>query len=198
MKEYTITRRPQQLDWDKIPALQIDELYKTESTDVKAEARLCYDDEALYVRLQAVEKNISAQYTGLLDEVSEDSCLEFFFSPMEGDTRYFNIEINPNSAMYLGFGPNIDGLCRLIQEEATIAPKAEYTEDGWMVNLTIPHTFVRRFFPDYSPAPGKSIRANCFKCRSLVEPKHYLCWCPVVPQRCAFHNPAKFGTMYFA
>ena len=49
MKEYTITRRPQQLDWDKIPALQIDELYKTESTDVKAEARLCYDDEALYV-----------------------------------------------------------------------------------------------------------------------------------------------------
>ena len=197
MKEYTILRRPQVLDWDQIPALQIDELYKTESTDVKAEARLCYDEEALYVRLRAVEKDISAQYTGALDEVSEDSCLEFFFSPMEGDTRYFNIEINPNSAMYLGFGPDISGLCRLIQEEATIAPKAEYTEDGWQVNLTIPHSFVRRFFPEYSPSSGKSIRANCYKCRSLIKPAHYLCWCPVVPQRCAFHNPSKFGTMYF-
>ena len=197
MKEYTITRRPSQLDWDRIPALQIDELYQTEPVDVKAAARLCYDDEALYIRLQAVEKNISAQYTGLLDEVSEDSCLEFFFCPMEGDTRYFNVEVNPNSAMYLGFGPDIDGLCRLIQEESTIAPKAEYTKDGWRVNLTIPHAFVRRFFPSYSPAPGKSIRANCYKCCALKEPVHYLCWCPVVPQRCAFHNPSRFGTMYF-
>ncbi|MBQ8358676.1 MAG: carbohydrate-binding family 9-like protein [Oscillospiraceae bacterium] len=197
MKQYTIVRRPEQLDWDQIPALQINELYNTEPVDIKAEARLCYDDEAIYVHLQAVEQNISAKYTGILDEVSEDSCLEFFFSPIEGDTRYFNIEVNPNGAMYLGFGPSIQGLCRLIPEYPEIFPKAEYTEDGWKVTYAVPHSFVRRFFPAYSPAPGKSIKANCYKCGSLKEPVHYMCWCPVVPQKCAFHNPSRFGTMYF-
>lgn len=197
MKEYTIVRRPEVLDWDKIPALQINELYNTPPVDVTAEARICYDEGALYVHLQAVEKNISAQYTGLLDEVSDDSCLEFFFCPIEGDSRYFNIEANPNGAMFLGFGPNVEELCRLIQEEPVIAPKAEYTADGWKVTYSIPHSFVRRFFPDYAPAPGKSIRANCYKCCALKEPVHYLCWCSVVPQRCAFHNPSRFGTMYF-
>ena len=197
MKEYTIVRRPENMDWSQVPALQIDERYQTPPVDVTAEARICYDDEALYVHLQAVEKNISAQYTGLLDEVSEDSCLEFFFSPMPGDTRYFNIEVNPNSAMYLGFGPDVDGLVRLIQETPILAPKAEYTDDGWKVTYAIPHSFVRRFFPDYSPAPGKSIRANCYKCGVLTDPVHFMCWCPVVSQRCAFHNPSRFGTMYF-
>lgn len=197
MKEYTIVRRPAQLNWEQIPALQINELHNTPPVDITAEARLCYDNEALYVHLQAVEKNISAQYTGPLDEVSEDSCLEFFFCPMEGDSRYFNIEVNPNSAMYLGFGPSVQELVRLIQEEPILAPKSEYTNDGWKVTYAIPHAFVRRFFPEYSPAPGKSIRANCYKCGSLKEPRHYLCWCPVVPQKCAFHNPSRFGTMHF-
>lgn len=197
MKEYTIVRRPPELDWDKVPALQINELYNTPPVDITAEAKLCYDDEALYVHLQAVEKNISARYTGVLDEVSEDSCLEFFFSPIEGDTRYFNIEVNPNGAIYLGFGPNIQGLCRLIPEVPVITPKAEYTEDGWKVTYVIHHDFVRRFFPEYHPASGKSIRANCYKCGSLAEPTHDLCWCSVVPQRCAFHNPSRFGIMHF-
>ena len=198
MKEYTIVRRPAQLDWSKIPALQINERYDTpDSVDVKAEARLCYDDEAIYVHLQAVEKAISARFTGPLDEVSDDSCLEFFFSPMEGDTRYFNIEFNPNGAMFLGFGPNVDELTRLIQPEPVIVPKAEYTDDGWKVTYAVPHAFVRRFFPEYAPASGKSIRANCYKCCCLVEPAHFLAWCPVVTQRCAFHNPSRFGTMYF-
>lgn len=198
MKEYIIVRRPQKLDWEQIPALQISEPYHTGPVDITAEARLCYDDEALYVHLQAVEQNISAQYTGPLDEVSEDSCLEFFFSPMEGDTRYFNIEVNPNGAIYLGFGPHIQGLCRLIPENPVIIPKPEYTQDGWKVTYAVPHSFVRQFFPEYSPAPGKSIRANCYKCGSLKEPEHYLCWCSVVPQKCAFHNPSRFGIMHFA
>ena len=197
MKEYTICRRPQELDWSKIPALQIDERYNTNPVDITAEARLCYDDEAIYVHLQAVEKNIHASFTGLLDEVSDDSCLEFFFCPMEGDIRYFNIEVNPNGAMFLGFGPNVQELVRLIQEEPCITPKAERTENGWKVTYAVPHSFVRRFFPEYSPAPGKSIRANCYKCGVLTNPVHFLCWCPVVEQRCAFHNPSRFGIMYF-
>ena len=174
MKEYTIVRRPENLDWSQIPALQINELHNTPPVDITAEARLCYDDEAIYVHLQAVEKNISAQYTGLLDEVSDDSCLEFFFCPMEGDSRYFNIESNPNGAMFLGFGPSVQELCRLIQEEPVIAPRASYTEDGWKVEsrrremLPSPVFWPREFHGLYGPWGHKETRLSNFHFTSLL------------------------------
>ena len=197
MREYTIARVTGKPDFSAIEPLQIDTLLWSPEVPITASAKLCYDDAGIHVQLSAQEPNIRAEERGPLGFPCQDSCLEFFFCPMEGDDRYFNIESNPNGAMFLGFGPNVHELCRLIQEEPVIAPKAEYTEDGWKVSYSIPHSFVRRFFPDYAPAPGKSIRANCYKCCELKEPVHYLCWCPIVLQYCSFHNPSKFGTMYF-
>ncbi len=202
MREYTIVRRPEPFGWDAVPALSIDSKLNTpEDCPITAQAQLCYDDEALYVRLTAVEENIRAEYTGLLDEISEDSCLEFFFSPMgsTGDKRYFNLECNLNGAMYFGFGSNIATLMRLIHEDPCIEPKGQKTADGWEVSYAIPHEFVRRFFPEYAPVSGFSIRANCYKCGDLSPIKHYLSWNPVVKlPRASFHNPELFGTMYFA
>ncbi len=199
MDTYTIVKRPAELDWGKIPALQIDHWHQTEPMPISAQAQICYDDTALYVRLSAVEPNIKATYSGLLDEVSEDSCLEFFFSPKAGDRRYFNIEINPNGAMYLGFGPSINDLMRLIPEEKQIVPQITMTGDGWIVEYAIPYSFIRVFFPDFSPVSGDTMKANCYKCADAGEnnPPHSLCWKPVVPRRCSFHNPDCFGTMIF-
>lgn len=201
MREYTIVRKGDTLNWDTVPSLPIDYKFNTpEDVPISAKAQLCYDDEALYVRLTAVEENIRAEYTGLLDEISEDSCLEFFFSPMscQGDKRYFNLECNLNGAMYLGFGTGISDLMRLIHEDPCIEPKGSRTDDGWQVNITIPHHFVRRFFPDYAPVSGFSMRANCYKCGDLSPIKHFLCWNPVVKlPRASFHNPELFGLMHF-
>lgn len=198
MKEYTIVRRPKELDWNKIPAIQISEEYHQRCDHgVTAQAQLCYDETALYVRLQAQEANIRAEHRGLLDEVCEDSCLEFFFCPIPGDDRYLNLEVNPNGAMYKGIATNVHTLQRLIPEEAFVVPKITMTQDGWVAEYAIPYPFVQLFFPNFSPAPGKSIRANCYKCSDLSATPHWLCWCPVVAQPCAFHNPSCFGTMYF-
>ena len=197
MKTYVISKKPEVLDWNEIPALYMDTCLWNSPGQVEPKAQLCYDEEALYVRLSTKEANIRAEETGKYGMPCLDSCLEFFFCPMEGDIRYFNIESNPNGAMFLGFGPSVQELCRLIQEEPVIAPRASYTEDGWKVEYEVPHSFVRRFFPDYPPAPGKSILANCYKCSGLSATPHWLCWCPVVEQPCAFHNPSCFGTMYF-
>ena len=195
MREYTIIRRT---DWRNVPALQIDQWMKTDPMPVSAQAQICYDDEALYVRLSAVEENIRAELTGKLDEICEDSCLEFFFCPMPDDRRYFNIECNPNGCLFLGFGPNVDELVRLIPENPAIIPNAQRTCDGWETVYAIPYSFIRMFFPDFSPAPGKSIRANCYKCGDKTVQPHYLTWNPVPHQRCAFHNPDAFGIMHFA
>lgn len=201
MREYTIVRKGEELNWDSIPSLSIDSKLNTpEDCPITAKAQLCYDDEALYVRLSAVESDIRAEYTGLLDEISEDSCLEFFFSPMgcRGDKRYFNMEGNLNGAMYLGFGSSISTLMRLIHEDPCIIAKGETTDDGWQLFYTIPHEFVRRFFPDYAPASGFSMRANCYKCGDKTSYRHFLSWNPVVKlPRASFHNPELFGLMHF-
>ena len=195
MYTYTIEKRT---DWANIPVLRLqNELWHREH-NVCAQAQLCYDDAFLYVRLQAVEANIRAVHKGLLDPVCEDSCLEFFFSPIAEDGRYFNIEVNPNGAIYLGFGRNVQGLQRIVAENPAISPVISRTADGWAVEYAIPFSFIRLFFPAFDPVSGSAIRANCYKCGDETETPHWLCWAPIPEGTDTFHCPQYFGTMYFA
>lgn len=90
--------------WNKLPFISIDQALWCSPNGISALAQLCWNREALLVRLAAQEPSIRAQETGPLGMPCEDSCLEFFFCPVEEDKRYFNIEFNPNCCLYLGFG----------------------------------------------------------------------------------------------
>lgn len=200
MKEYTIARRGKNFDWKKLDSLVIDEPLKPTEADVRGYAQIAYDSENLYVRLWAEEKEIRAEYTGKLDEVCEDSCLEFFFAPIWGDSRYFNLECNLNGAIFLGFGsePGAKNIVRLIPEVLPIKIRTKTIEGGWEVEHTIPFSFIRHFFPEFAPKSGDSMRANCYKCGDLTEKPHDLAWNPVpVLEMCSFHNPDFFGLMHF-
>ena len=203
MKTYTMTRVSGQPDWATIPVLELNEPYKIplEETPVRAWAQVAYNDQALLIHLWAREPSLRRELTGLLDPICEDSCLEFFFSPMEGDERYFNIEYNPNACRYLGFGRSITNLVRLVPEENNdeFCPRVTETEGGWELTYQIPYHFIRRFFPEFDPAPGKAIRANCYKCGDKTDHKHFLTWCPVTPLPTggSFHQPRAFGRMIF-
>lgn len=197
MKTYTITRKKEDFSWEQVPVLAIDTLLWSPEVPISAQAQICYDDTALYVRLQAVEPHIRAEGTGPLDAPCEDSCLEFFFCPIPGDDRYFNIEFNPNLCMYLGMGYNFETSIRLVPDSCPFSPKADRTENGWVLEYNIPHRFVKQFFPEYAPFSGNSIRANCYKCGDLTVQEHYLSWNPIDLPKPAFHCPQFFGTMYF-
>lgn len=203
MKTYTMTKVSGQPDWTAIPVLELDERYKLppEGALVQAWAQVAYNDEALLVHEWAKEPVLRKELTGLLDPICQDSCLEFFFCPMEGDERYFNIEYNPNACRYLGFGTSIANLIRLIPEKNNdeFCPKAIETEGGWDLTYQIPYHFIRRFFPDFDPAPGKAIRANCYKCGDKTENPHGLTWNPIkrLPTGGSYHQPAAFGRMIF-
>ena len=198
MYEYTIARRGENHCWDHVEKVEmLHELHPRHKHDVKAWFQVCYDDEAIYVKLTAKETGIRAEHMGPLGEICEDSCLEFFICPMEGDDRYFNIECNPNGVLYHGFGTNVKNLQRLIPETPSILPQITRTEDGWTTEYAIPYTLIRMFFPGFAPAPGKSVKANCYKCGDLTSAPHWLCWCKVPDELSTFHCPAYFGTMYF-
>lgn len=198
MREYDIVRAPTPLNWEKVPTLAIDTPLWGTNADIGAWAQICWDDEGLLVRLRARERDIRAEYTRLTDMPCEDSCLEFFFSPRPGDSRYFNIEFNPNCCVYLGLCDGRDALVRLLPEGFSLEPQAERTADGWEVRYRVPFTLIRHFFPDFAPAKGDAMRANCFKCGELTPVPHYFSWNPCSSPEPEFHRQADFGLMCFA
>lgn len=198
MKEYTITKCSGSPNWDAVPPLAIDTFLWTEPVDIRAEARICYDDQGLYIHQRAWEKAIRAEETGPLGSPCQDSCLEFFFRPDPEDLRYFNIEFNPNGCLFLGFGNSIQNLVRLLPLHPPIVPQIERLPDGWTVTYQIPYTFIRQFFPDFQPVSGGCIRANCYKCGDLTPQVHFLAWNSVVDgTNDTFHYPKLFGLMRF-
>ena len=203
MKTYTITKVSGAPDWEKIPALDIGEKYFDTPADMSAEAKIAYDSERIYVRLSTVESETRAVETDPLGSPCEDSCLEFFFCPMEGDNRYFNIEFNSNACIYCGFGSSVNNLVRLAADEdykfaKTFSPNIDLRDNGWNIEYSIPFEFIRRFFPDFQVYGGKKIRANCYKCSDLTVPSNYMAWNPIVGEPFKFHRPECFGEMTFS
>lgn len=198
MKEYGIIRAPKLPDdWAEVPRLAIDCLLWSRPVSVTAAAQICYDEQALFVRLSAAEEHIRAEHDSLTGMPCEDSCLEFFFCPIPGDERYFNIEFNPNCCMYLGLGSGVQSLVRLLPERPCFLPQAERTDSGWQITYQVPVAFIRQFFPDFAAISGATIRANCFKCGDLTVQEHYLSWNPVTSETPCFHRPCDFGLMRF-
>ena len=196
MRTYTILQKTG--DWADIPAAPIDTRLWTEEVDISAKAQVCYDAEALYVRLTAKERDIRAEETGRIGVPSKDSCLEFFFSPCEGDTRYFNFEFNPALCMHIGFGSCRQNSARLLPKpSANINPEVVRTKEGWELTYQITFAFIRQFFPDFDPAPGKRMRGNFYKCGELTPTEHYFAWNPVGTPTPDFHRPEFFGELVF-
>ncbi|MFP3090549.1 carbohydrate-binding family 9-like protein [Treponema sp. TIM-1] len=158
-------------------------------------ARLCYDQEKLKLRLQAQEKKILSRFSGLTDMVCNDSCLEFFFSPVEGDLRYFNFEFNPRGSLYLGYGVDRDHSHRLyIPEYRELFAVSPFSvAGGWGIDFSIPLTFIRIYAPAFTLETGRAFRANFYKCGDETEVPHYLVWNTVESPVPDFHRPECFG-----
>jgi len=198
MKTYTILKKSDFLDWTKIPVVPIDNPYHKGDVNISAGGQICYDDSALYVRLFAKESEIRAEYTGLLDPPCEDSCLEFFFAPTNGDSRYLNIEYNPNCCIFLGMGSCVDDLVRIIPENGfPFSPQVTFTEEGWEITYHIPFSFVRQFFPDFVPVSGLEMRGNMYKCGEKTAQEHYFSWNKLTGDVLSFHRPCDFGRFIF-
>lgn len=196
MNTYVVKKKPEVLDWAQIPEAKMEHMPWLEKADISASAQVCYDEENLYVRLTAREQEIRAEYTGLLDMPCQDSCLEFFFSPMPEDGRYFNVEYNPNGCVYLGFGTGRADHIRLLPDDRQLfAPCPARYEGGWEITYRIPKFFIQLFFPAFALESGKKMRANFYKCGDLTAQQHYLAWNFVTSQQPDFHRSCDFGEL---
>ena len=196
MRTYTIL--PKTGEWKDIPVAAIDNRLWTPEVDIVSTAQVCYDSEALYVRLTAREKDVRAEESGRIGVPSKDSCLEFFFCPAREDKRYFNFEFNPALCMHIGFGSCRQNSARILPKpSANINPAVVRTEDGWELTYQISFAFIRQFFPDFAAEPGKKMRGNFYKCGELTPVEHYFAWNPVGTPTPDFHRSEYFGELIF-
>ena len=194
MRTYTVLRKTG--NWNDIPVALIDNRLWTPEVDISATAQVCYDNDALYLRLVAQERDIRAEETGRIGVPSKDSCLEFFFSPEENDGRYFNFEFNPALCMHIGFGScRYDSARILPKPSANIQPSVTRTDDGWELTYQITAAFIRQFFPNFTLTSGKKMKANFYKCGELTTVEHYFAWNKVETDTPDFHRPEFFGEL---
>jgi len=194
MRIYEAPYTSGQPNWETIPAAPIDTHLWSDIYTIIPSAQAAWDENHLYIRLQAIEPHIRREYTGDWDPVCEDSCLEFFFCPKAGDQRYFNFEGNPNGSLYVGFGNAGDDRCRLLHEiRNTIHATPFEIPGGWGLELKIPVTFIRIFVPEFKLYSGLTLRGNFFKCGDKTEQVHYMSWNPVEVSYPCFHMPQFFG-----
>ncbi len=197
MREYIIKRKTEN-NMDSLPTLSIDSIHWTPlPLDITAGAQICYDDSALYVRLFAKEEKIRTEENGPLGNPCMDSCLEFFFCPNPDDKRYLNFEMNPVCCKFLGMCDGNGMIVRLLPFQDMFNPVVTYTDGGWEITYHIPYSFIRLFFPEFSPKSGGKIRANCYKCGDLTEKPHYISWNEMTSDLPNFHRPCDFGVMIF-
>lgn len=195
MKEYTVSRVVTP-DWEQIPRAELTHTGWLPQCPVSATAQLCHDGNILYVRLEAVEKEIRATLTGPLDEVCEDSCLEFFFAPSSEDSRYFNIEFNPLGNFYIGFGKERSTRVRQLpgnMEQFHV--KTFYTENGWGVTYEIPAEFIRMYMADFQLSGTAA--CNFYKCGEHTVAPHYMSWQEMTCDFPDYHRRNDFGRLIF-
>lgn len=192
--EISYMKRP---DWERVSEAPLCHAPWLAPCDVAAWAQACYNEEGLYVRMRARERDIRAELTDPLSQVCEDSCLEFFFAPDARDARYFNFEWNPLGTLYFGFGGARKTRVRQIVPDvrALFSPETFTTQDGWGVTFSIPARLIRIYFPSF--AWDGEAAGNFYKCGDGTRTPHYLAWSPLTSSVPDYHRRQDFGRLAF-
>ncbi len=183
-------------DWDHVPAVTLEHTGWLATCPISAQAQICHDGKNLYVRMEAQEQNIRATLSNPLDQVCNDSCLEFFFAPRVEDKRYFNFECNPLGNLYLGFGAERPTRVRqLVKNTDMFHIQPFHTEQGWGVTFTIPGDFIRLYVPEFHFTGSGA--GNFYKCGDQTQVPHYLAWSMLTCEIPDYHRRQDFGELIF-
>ena len=189
------------------PNFQAIECVNWEKFQYKPEVRFKISNDArkIYLRFEVREKYIRAVETETNGNVYQDSCVEFFISPLS-DGNYYNFEFNCVGVPHVAYGPDRYQRKKLpleIIEQIKIdsslgsAPFAEKEGDfSWALELEIP---VNCFLYDHlNFFSGLKSKANFYKCGDLTTIPHYLSWNPINTKDPDFHQYSYFGDLFFS
>lgn len=195
--------------WELVDAIQLKHyLGKKPKHFPFTQVKAVYDKSAIYLHFSVFDRYIKAHSKKHQDDVWNDSCVEFFFSPGSRITSYFNIEINCGGIMLFRFRQNpqteaIDinpsdleqinirhNLPNYIETEVT-------TWTNWFVDFRLPFIVLKNYSQVDIPTSGVKWRANFHKCADSTSHPHWLTWSQIFSSEINFHKPGYFGTLKF-
>lgn len=197
--------------WQKVQALELTNFIgDTPEHFPRTQAKLLYDDDALYVIFHVEDCYLQAVAKEHQGDVWKDSCVEFFFTPenVTGEA-YFNLEMNCGGTMLLHHQEIPRGESRQLTnqelsqiEVAATQPKIVCPEvttpTVWSVEYRLPISLLReRHLSLLQPAAGVSWRANFYKCGDKTSHPHWLTWAKIDQPILDFHVPKFFGQLNF-
>ena len=193
--------------WIKLPETHFKNATDGKTSSQTTEVKLKADDQYLSIEFSCLQNPFVAQnsYTKHNSEMYNQEVFELFIA--EGSatpTRYLELEINPNNALFAGWIENptkeAPKSCDFVShEDVKIIHSVSKTADSWSGKMQIPwallggkqNTYRVNFYriislKSHTKSDWKGTPATCA----------YLCWSPTmsgaVPR---FHRPEAFGIL---
>ena len=204
-----VVRAPKQFAFDDVNAWK--ELEKITSfllADGSALAiqqtivRVCFDDDALYVRFDCDDRDIWGTYTQRDEPIYEQEVVEIFIGIGAADPiHYFEFQISPNGVLFDTTVYNPTSLRADIKWDVTWqCPNIRWmahrddAANHWWGAFAIPWASIT--------SDGKIppiCRANFYRIeRPRDSETEYSCWSPTLTNPADFHKPSRFGILEFA
>ncbi len=163
-----------------------------------------YANNEILLKYFITEQYFKAEKSETNQMVCEDSCVEFFVSPVD-DGTYYNFEFNGIGTCLLGIGtgrndskrvdPLIVSKIRRQTSVGTTPVKEIKGPFSWSITIAIPtEVFFRHEIKDLE---GNTFRANFYKCGDMLSVPHFVTWNPVRTEKPDYHRPEYFGVMKF-
>ena len=193
LEENTVLNKLDWLEWKEFPY------------EPQISFRIAHDDSLIFLKYYVKEHHILAKQSEPNTAVHRDSCVEFFFDPMQ-DGNYYNFEFNCIGTTHLAYGPSRGERTFIPAEmiknqimtwstlgEEPFEEKSDIFE--WEMVIVIPSTI---FTYNKGLSFSKLISsANFYKCGDDTTKPHYLSWNPVKSINPDFHRPEHFGILNF-
>lgn len=216
---YQVTRLQEKPEinaiWEKAPWTGIKSLQLTHYMGEEpehfpfTEAKIAYDDFAIYVIFRVKDKYVKSVHTENQDPVYTDSCVEFFFSPEENSSKgYFNLEMNCGGTMLFHHQTeprkNQTPIADEDIEQVEVAHSLPQVVDPeiqeetiWCVEYRIPYSVLSKYWDFSIPESGTLWRTNLYKCADNTSHPHWLTWAQIDLPRPDFHQPDFFGFLEY-
>lgn len=173
------------------------------------EAKMTYDANNVYVIFRVQDKFVHSTVQEFNGPVSENSCVEFFFSPdADHPLKYFNLEINAGGTPLIFYISKPweefvklgnDDISKI--EIAHSLPRKVDPEikeaTTWYIECRVPFDMLKKYSNITKPGPGVTWKGNFYKTGSETSNPNYMTWSFVDNEKPNFHLPQFFGTLKF-
>lgn len=192
--------------WKLAPEVTFVMSCTAEPATKRTTARMCWDDECLYIGFDSVDTDIFATMTNHDDPIYREEVVEAFINPNCDLMHYYEINLNPRNVIFdayivntgtgpgdgTDFGWTCEGLRTAVCVDGTLDNRAD-TDRGWTAEYAIPFAALKRG----TPKPGERWRVNLYRIDLEPEPREFQAWSPTLTPKPAFHIPRRFGTLFF-